>query len=62
MREKREGIRMKGGVQSMLHIVVWNGIVTEVIQLSDHPDKQDTRLEEEFDYKVEYYPIHEKGE
>ena len=45
----------------MLHIVVWNGIVTDVIRLSDHPDKQDTHLEEEFDYKVEYYPIHEEG-
>jgi hypothetical protein len=45
---------MKGGVKRMLHIVVWNGVVTHVYQLNENPDKPDTRLEEEFDYKVEY--------
>ena len=43
----------------MLHIVVKNGVVTQVIRLSEHPDKQNTRLEEEFDYKVEYLDDYE---
>lgn len=38
----------------MLHIIVWNGIVTHVYKLSEDPEKSDTRLDEEFDYKVEY--------
>jgi hypothetical protein len=38
----------------MIHIVVWHGIVTHVYKLNEDPDKPDTRLEEEFDYKVEY--------
>ncbi len=46
----------------MMHIVVMNGIVTHVYQLNPDPNKPDTRLEEEFDYKVEYYPIHEEQE
>jgi hypothetical protein len=45
---------MKGGVKSVLHIVVWNGIVTHVYKLNENPDKPGIRLEEEFDYKVEY--------
>jgi hypothetical protein len=45
---------MKGGEASMLHIIVWNGVVTHVYKLNGNPNKPSTRLEEEFDYKVEY--------
>ena len=38
----------------MLHIIVWNGFVTHVYELNEDPKKPDTRLEEEFDYKVQY--------
>lgn len=44
---------MKGG-ESVLHIIVWNGVVTHVYKLNEDPNKPATRLEEEFDYKVEH--------
>jgi hypothetical protein len=54
---------MKGGVQSMLHILVKNGFVVDVIQLSDQPGKKpDTHLLEELDYKVEYLDHYEEEE
>lgn len=46
---------MKGGEASMLHIIVWNGVVTHVYKLYENPHTPATRLEEEFDYKVEYH-------
>jgi hypothetical protein len=54
VREVEKEKNMKGGEASMLHIIVWNGVVTHVYKLNEHPNKPDTRLEEEFDYKVEY--------
>jgi hypothetical protein len=46
---------MKGGEVSMLHIIVKDGMVAQVIELSKNPSKQkDTILQDEFDYKVEY--------
>jgi hypothetical protein len=45
---------MEGGVKRMLHIIVKNGFVVQVIELSKNPNKYpDKVLEEEFDYKVE---------
>jgi hypothetical protein len=44
----------------MMHIVVWNGFVTHVYKLNENPNKPDTLLQEEFDYKVEYYPQEEE--
>jgi hypothetical protein len=52
--EGRRREYMKGGEEHMLHIIVWNGTVTHVYLLNEDLDKPDTRLEEEFDYKVEY--------
>jgi hypothetical protein len=45
---------MKGGEQSMLHIVVKYGSVVSVYKLGKTPDEPVTILHEEFDYKVEY--------
>ena len=47
-------------MNNMFHIVVWNGTVTHVYELADSTDKPAKRLEEEFDYKVEYYPQDEE--
>jgi hypothetical protein len=52
-RRRKEGI-MKGGDQSMLHIVVKYGSVVSVYKLGKTPDEQVTYLQEEFDYKVDY--------
>lgn len=52
---------MKGGVQSMLHIIIKNGMVAQVIELSSNPYRyKDTVLQEEFDYKVEYLDDYDK--
>jgi hypothetical protein len=40
----------------MLHIIVNNGVVTDVIVLGKTPDDRPQMLEMEIDYKVEYYP------
>jgi hypothetical protein len=46
---------MKGGDQSMLHIVVNKyGSVASVYKLGKTPDEPVTMLHEEFDYKVDY--------
>jgi len=51
---------MKGGEVSMLHIIVKNGMVVQVIELSKYPGKYPhTFLELEFDYKVEYLDDYE---
>ena len=43
----------------MLHIVIKNGRVIGVIELNENPDKPDTHLKQEFDYKVEYLDDYE---
>jgi hypothetical protein len=51
---------MKGGEVSMLHIIVKDGMVVQVIELSRNPNKEKNKiLESEFDYKVEYLDDYE---
>ena len=44
---------MKGGDQSMLHIVIKNGFVVSVYKLGKTINDPIIPLEEEFDYKVD---------
>jgi hypothetical protein len=55
---EEEEKNMKGGEQMNIHIIIKKGMVVAVYDcsLGDIPDR---RLEEEFDYKVEYLDDYE---
>ena len=47
---------MKGGVErNMLHVIVLNGVVIEVLELGKVPWDKVRRLSMEGEYKVEYF-------
>jgi hypothetical protein len=51
---------MKGGEVSMIHIIVKDGMVVQVIEISKNPNRYPNKnLEDEFDYKVEYLDDYE---
>jgi hypothetical protein len=47
---------MKGGVErNMLHVIVLNGVVVEVLELGKMPWDKVRRLSQEGEYKVEVF-------
>jgi hypothetical protein len=51
---------MKGGEVSMIHIIVKDGMVVQVIEINKNPNRYpNENLEDEFDYKVEYLDDYE---